>query len=237
VRVLTNTAPSISSQIGDVTAAEDAAPVTIDLSNTFADLDIANGNDDFLRLRIVTNTNSSLVQPTLAGNRLTLNFGSDQNGVADITVEAVDQGGLTVSDTFRVTVTPVNDAPVVANPVMPVQVPEDSAPVVIDISNVFFDVDTVTNNDQLSFRVLANDQPTLLTATASGSQVTLTFVPDQNGQANITIEAQDTANATRTNTFVVTVNPVNDNPRTVADTGTTNEDTLLAAVHDQHAVQ
>ena len=61
--------------------------------------------------------------------------------------------------------------------------------------------------------------------------MTLTFRPDMNGQANITVQARDTANAVATDTFSVTVNPVNDNPRAVADQGTTNEDAAISNVN------
>ena len=70
------------------------------------------GNGDRLRLRVIGNTNPTLLDTSLelTGTRLTLDYLLNQNGSADITIEATDQGGETAQTTFRVNVAPVNDA-------------------------------------------------------------------------------------------------------------------------------
>ncbi|WP_172456689.1 hypothetical protein, partial [Microcystis aeruginosa] len=69
----------------------------------------------------------------------------------------------TVDNTFLVTVNPVDDAPTVLNPITDVNVNEDAANTVIDLTNIFSDVD----NDPTSIvkSVFVNDNTGLVTAT------------------------------------------------------------------------
>ena len=61
---------------------------------------------------------SDLLTVTVDGDDLVLDYAADAHGIADIRVRATDSQGLYAEDTFRVTVSPVNDAPVL-NPLGP----------------------------------------------------------------------------------------------------------------------
>ena len=87
-----------------------------------------------------SNTNPALVNAVIGGDVLTLDFQPNQSGVATITVRATSNG-KTVDDSFTVTVTAVDDAPVVGNPISAVSVNEDAADTLIDLINVFNDMD------------------------------------------------------------------------------------------------
>jgi VCBS repeat-containing protein len=234
IRVITNVAPTVLAQINDVSALEDDPARPISLVGTFGDLDITNGNADHLTLRVVSNSNTALVTPTLAGTALTLNFRADQNGTADITIEARDQGGLTVTDTFTVVVGPVNDAPVVVAPLPDISLNEDAPTISINIGTAFADVDVATNGDVLTYNLVSNDNPSLVQVSPNpftGPIINLTLAPDKNGQASITVQAQDSSGSVVTDTFLVIVIPVNDAPVGVADSGATNEDTPLTGLN------
>ena len=234
VRVITNVAPTVLAPIADVSASEDDPPRQVSLVGTFGDVDILNGNADHLTLRVVSNSNPSLVTPTLAGSALTLTFRKDQNGIANITVEARDQGGLTVTDTFAVVVGAVNDAPFVISPLPDISRNEDDPPISIDIGTAFSDVDIATNGDRLTYHLVSNDNPNLVQISPNpftGPIITLTLLPNQNGQASITVQAQDTSGSVVTDTFLVIVNPVNDPPIGVPDFGATDEDTPLTGLN------
>ncbi|MFV1964650.1 MAG: GEVED domain-containing protein, partial [Pirellulaceae bacterium] len=244
VRIITNVGPTVANSIAtlygttlaNVQEDQSQNPVVLDLSSVFADPDITNGNDDHLRLRVTANSNASLVEPVIAGNELSLILQPNQNGSSFITIEAVDQGGLTVSDTFRVDVAPVDDRPfVVGDGLRNVTVNEDAPEMTVDVSFAFDDVDIATNGDRLSFGALpANDNEQLVTASISGSTLSLQFAPDQFGTATITVEAFDSSLPTPlavTDTFQVQVNPVNDPPTAVDDTATTDENTLLVTLN------
>ncbi|MCR9295349.1 MAG: Ig-like domain-containing protein [bacterium] len=117
--------------------------------------------------------------------------------------------------TVTVTVTPVNDAPRVQNPMGEVALDEDAPPRVVDLGNVFFDPDVITNGDVLTYRLVSNSAPELVTAIVDGEDLQLTLLADQNGSALIVVEARDAAGETTTDTLTLTVRSVNDAPRLV----------------------
>ena len=109
----------IPASIGEDSLASPGVDLAIDLENVgnsgqrvFDDIDITNGNGDVLSYRIVSNDNTALVNGTLNGRVLNLDFGQDQNGVARIVVEATDHAGFSVRDTLTLTVDSINDPPV-----------------------------------------------------------------------------------------------------------------------------
>ncbi|MEX2139955.1 MAG: Ig-like domain-containing protein [Pirellulales bacterium] len=150
-----NDAPFVVNPIADVTVEEDAENTDIDLSGRFSDVDSAT-NGDMLTVSVL-NSDPSLVTATLIGTLLRLDYQPNQNGQADITVRATDSGGALVNDVFRVTVTALNDAPIIVNPIADVTVEEDARDTDIDLSGRFSDVDSATNGDMLTVSVLNSD--------------------------------------------------------------------------------
>jgi hypothetical protein len=101
--------PFVINPIEDFTVNEDAADTVLDLLAAFdPGLPL-----DTLVFSIVGNTNNSLVMTNIVGWDLTLSYGLNQAGTADITVRVTDLegAGAWVENTFAVTVNPVNDAP------------------------------------------------------------------------------------------------------------------------------
>ena len=198
-----NDAPAVASPIADVNVNEDAADQIIDLSGIFADIDTA-----VLTLSAVS-SDGSLVNTTVNGTDLTLSFSADQNGSATVTVTA-DDGEFTVSDTFNVNVAAVNDAPTVTAPISDVNVSEDAADQIIDLSGVFADIDTAT----LTLSAVSSDG-SLVNTSVDGTDLTLSFVADQSGSATVTVTADD-GEFTVSDTFNVNVAAVNDAPTVTA---------------------
>jgi hypothetical protein len=114
--------------------------------------------------------------------------------------------------TVSVTVVPINDAPSVILPLGTLNVLEDAPDQVIELLNHFFDPDIATNGDELRFEVVSNSKPSVVVASIVGSQLTLRFLPDQNGTANILIRATDKAGESVSNLLTVIVAPVDDAP-------------------------
>ncbi len=96
--------------------------------------------------------------------------------------------------------------PVVADPIVVVEVDEDAPDVVIDLNTVFDDAD----GDTLAFTVTSNSNPALVDTTI-GSPLRLDFQPDRNGRADLRVTASDGTNEV-SDEFIVLVNPVNDAP-------------------------
>lgn len=98
-----------SGGIPDVNVQEDAPDSYVALTSYFAD-----EYDDVYSLSysIVSNDNSTLFDSTnISSGYLTLDYAADQNGSANLTVEAMDSDGLSMQVTFAVNVASVNDAP------------------------------------------------------------------------------------------------------------------------------
>ena len=129
--------------------------------------------------------------------------------------------GISYGNTVTVTIniTPVNDCPVVANPITDFTVQEDAANNVFNISNLFSDAE----GDVLNY-TFTNDNTGLVTVTLNTNTLTLEYIDDQTGVATITINASDgDGTCSSQEVFVVTVTAVNDPPVTVTESLFVNE--------------
>lgn len=167
----------------------------------------------------------------ISGN-LTYTVAPDVNGTVIVKVELVDSEGLasTVSRTFTITVTPVNDIPVFTRTSDPVSSNEDQTPqpVLIDLINTFAAA-RGTALDELNTQTLTWSIGT--PTTTSGNLVfdsisiladgTLQYVTrmDTAGTATLQVRLRDSGTGANQATFniTITVNEVNDAP--VAITG------------------
>ncbi|MGL5083975.1 MAG: hypothetical protein ACRC8A_21020, partial [Microcoleaceae cyanobacterium] len=176
-------APTVQTPIADVIVLEDAANNTIDLSGVFTDIDFTDEEANIVKT-IKTNSNPSLVVPTVSGNALTLDYQTDQFGTAEITIEATSNG-KTVTDTFQVTVLPDDDGPRIQTEIADVVVDEDAANTTLDLSAVFIDIDT--ESAAIIKTVKINSNPGLVTPNISGNTLTLDYLENQVGTAEITV--------------------------------------------------
>ena len=189
----------------DISVNEDAANSTIDLSHVFNDIDDYNASIN----KTATSGDPSLVTASVAGgNTLILDYQLNQSGTANITVTGTSNG-KTVDDIFTVTVNPVDDDPVVANPLPDISVNEDAANSTINLSHVFNDIDD--DNASINKTATSGD-PSLVTASvAGGNTLILDYQLNQSGTANITVTGTSNGK-TVDDIFTVTVNPVDDDP-------------------------
>ncbi len=104
-----NDAPRLVRALPDVTTQEDVNPANTSLSPLYF-FDPDAGLDGVISYSI-TNSNALLVTPTITNGVLALNLGANRSGSATITIQASDRSGQSVSDTFILTVTSVDDAP------------------------------------------------------------------------------------------------------------------------------
>jgi hypothetical protein len=92
-----------------VTVDQNASDTVIDLSAVFAAMPGIHHRDG-LELSILGNTNAGLVRTDLSEAALTLSYARGQCGTATITVGATDADGVSVQQTFLVTVRPLRPA-------------------------------------------------------------------------------------------------------------------------------
>ncbi|MDC0642985.1 Ig-like domain-containing protein [Flavobacteriaceae bacterium] len=116
--------------------------------------------------------------------------------------------GETVSVTINIT--PVNDCPIVANPVADRVAQEDAPDEIISLLDVFTDAE----NNSLSLTVSVTNSSLISTAYNNGTgSLTLDYADNAFGTATVTINVNDGNSCTTTkDEFVVTVNSVNDIP-------------------------
>ncbi len=216
-----NDAPTITS-IGNLTIAEDAATQTVNLSGIGTG---ASNETDALTV-IASSSNTGLIpNPTVsytspnAAGSLTFTPVAGANGSSTITVTVND--GQSVNNistrTFTVTVIPVNNQPTL-NAISNVTINEDATAQTVSLSGI----GTGNVNESQTLSVTASSSNTGLipnptvSYTSPNSTGSLLFTPvaNANGSVVITVTANDnqSSNNIVTQTFTVTVNPVNDAP-------------------------
>jgi Ca2+-binding RTX toxin-like protein len=203
----TNDAPIVAAPIADISSPEDGAFSFTLPANSFRDLD---RYDDTLTLSATLADGSPLPSwmsfsaqtQTFAGTP-PLNF----NGQYAIRVTATDGRGLSVSDEFALNITPVNDAPTVAQPVGNQTATEDAPfSLFIDPQTVFTDVDS---GDVLNYSL--STLPSWLQLGANGV-LQGTPTNDNVGSYTLTLSATDSAGALVQTSFTITVANTNDAP-------------------------
>ncbi|MEP7348493.1 MAG: tandem-95 repeat protein [Sphingorhabdus sp.] len=223
-----NDAPIISIALVDRSSAEDGAIDFTVPSSSFTDVDNAS-------LVLSASLASGTALPSwLSFNVATAHFTgtppANFNGFVDVRVSASD-GSLSVSDDFRLTVTPVNDAPIVAQLLTDVSIAEDNAVNITLPAGSFNDVDNATL--ALSARLAGGALlPSWLNFNSTTASFTGTPPVNFNGFVDIRVTASD-GSLSVSDDFRLTVTPVNDAPVAVNDGGlsvaTGNSLTIAAA--------
>jgi hypothetical protein len=183
--------------IADISSQSTPEETAVDVALSAADID-----EDDLTYIAVSDTSAVVVSVT--GSTLTLTPGTDFIGDAQITV-TVSDGSLEDSSSFTLTITPVNDAPVLAG-ISDQEITEDGGLVIVLSAE---DID----GDALSYSAESADAN--VTVLVSNDSLYMTPSADWNGSSVITVTVDDGSgedNATDTGTFTLTVTPVNDAP-------------------------
>lgn len=225
------TPPTVSTPIPDTTINEDAAAINYrDLHTAFDDVE----DSSTLTFSLSTN-NTDLLTLSLdgTGDTLIITPLSDSNGTADIYVTASD-GGSTVSDTFTVTVTAVNDLPIGAN---------DTITTDEDVNYTFAPSDFTFSDKESGaisgIRIFTGENAgdleyngaDVVNGTVISDITKLVFKPDPDSNgipyALFTFEVYDGSDYS-SSAYIMTIDvtPVNDVPTTAGVTKTTLEDEI-----------
>jgi surface protein len=198
-------APTVKTPLTAITVDEDAVDSLITLSSLLTDID----NDDANITKVVSsNSNETLLLASIVGNSLTLDFLEDQNGTATIEITGTSNG-KTIISSFEVTVTAVNDHPVITSTPTTTATEDTEWSYTITATDVDGDIPTFTATNLPTGMVLSGN--------------ILTWTP-QNGIATsgeITVTANDGNNALADQKFTVVVTGVNDAPTLTTTTSQT----------------
>ncbi len=181
------------------------------LSVVFTDIDV----DDLHTITVVSDdANVSVVNLSgdISGSTYDLVPAADWSGSAEITVTVTDDGigALTGSETYTLTVDPVNDAPVLTE-IGDQSTDEDVA---LQLAVTFSDVDAGDSHTITVVSDDANVSVVNLSGDVSGSTYDLVPAADWNGSAEITVTVTDDGAGALSDseTYTFTVEPVNDAP-------------------------
>ena len=148
------------------------------------------------------------------------------NGTDTFTYRANDGTDNSNLATVTINVTPVNDPPT-AGAIPPVNANEDDPPTALDLKPYFADVEDGAAG--LTYEVTDNTNTTLFSdVQISNGVLALTYAPNANGQAVLTIRATDSAGDSVSTNLQVNVAAVNDLPVATGQNLHTNEDTPLS---------
>lgn len=136
--------------------------------------------------------------------KVTITPVANASGTSTITVTARDAAGQSQSASFAFTVTPVNDAPVVA----PVAAQVTTAGVAVPVAVTLSDVDTAATS--LTLTATSGNLAVLpaagIVVSGSGANRTVTLTPTAAGSAVVTLRANDGALNSANVTFTLSVN-------------------------------
>jgi len=198
--------PTLAS-VSNQTTAEDTAKVVT----------LVGADPDSSSVSYSATSSTTNVTVTISGATLTLNPKLNWSGTATINAKVIDGDGLSATRTFTLTVSAVNDAPVLSSVVN--QTTNEDTAKVLDLSA------TDIEGDSLTYLATSSSSSDVATS-ISGAALTLTPAANFNGTVTITAKANDGTVDSAAKTFTLTVSAVNDAPvvGTVANQ-TTNEDT------------
>lgn len=196
-----NDAPVVVSALPDIGLPENCEDTLVaDLQTVFSD-------DDLLSFSVECSDSLLIVPFINSHDSLGLYLHNNVFGLCSLWVTATDTAGLSVVDTFKVTVVEGNNPPILVKAIENCLLSED-APTLswATLSEHFSDEST------LKYTVSSSDSTVVIPALLEGKTVTVTPVPDAFGVAEIVVNAVDEYSLAVSDTFTVTVTSVNDNP-------------------------
>jgi|GEM_PF-1116484 len=199
--------PPVISGLPDRTVLEDHTwDNAIDLWAYTSDPETA---DSGLTFTITGNTNTNCGVSIDSNRYIDINPVPNWNGYSDVTVRATDPSGLYSSDTFRITVTAVNDPPVFTG--LPDRTMNEDATWNNAIDLWAYASDETPDAD-LVFTITGNTNTNCGVSIDSNRYIDINPVANWNGYSDVTVRCTDTGGLWTEDTFRITVNPVNDPP-------------------------
>ena len=198
-----NDAPFLVTGVSDIVVDEDSDRRSFSLINNdgdayFSDNDFEYG--DLLSYSVEDGLNN-LLMVTVDEDSVHIDFMPDSNGVDTIYVTATDLSGQFVIDTIVVTVTPVNDAPVIVGVLSEFEIDEDDS-IMISIDD-FSIIDV--ENDNVTISIIEGDN-----YITNGLMV----IPAENyfGSLIVSVAANDGSASSEPFQINISVNGINDIP-------------------------
>ncbi len=148
--------------------------------------------------------------------RLTVATTSNYHGAGDVLVEAVNEIGQTVADTFHLRITAVNDLPRLVTPLADLVIREDQTPLILGrLEHLFYDPDEAWETVTTYYHIYNTAGDNFVRLEDRRGELLLSVKPDWFGSRSFVVTAQDAVDTSAAvfDLFQVTVVAVNDSPR------------------------
>jgi len=203
--------------LGKFEVLEDSSPTTVDLNKHFTRrLSFEKGKnapagqkkenqvlkEALISYQLVSNSNPQLVVPRVDKNLVRLTYQPDHWGQATIRIKAT-MGTYQLEETLQINVLPVDDRPVIKNPIGQIVLDDDQNKTrKIDLQKVFYDVEVdqyhqrkhqegkVKKIEKLTFFLLHNSHPKLFKVSLKKNLLTITKKAGQAGEAILKIKGE-----------------------------------------------
>ena len=193
-----NQAPETIGTIPGFTLTVGGVSDTVNLGRHFSD------PEDELLTYTAASSNTTIATASISPTNV-LTVTAKAVGTVEITVTAIDPGGLTAEQQFSVTVNSANAAPIPVGTIPNQTVKLGGTALTIEVDKSFQD----TDEDVLTFTATSLDTAK---ATVSVSTSVVTITPVAEGLTRITVTATDPGNLSAKQQFSVTVKPRNRAP-------------------------
>lgn len=184
--------PVVDQAPGDQMVPKNSSAFELDLSKLFKDED-----DPYVSLAISSVVDNTLFTYTLYGYTLTITPIAGKSGTTNMTITGT-ASGKSVDYTFKITLE--DKVPIVNKAVADQGVLKNSADIVLDLSDLFTDAD----DTDMTLAVKSVSNTNLLTATISGTSLTIKIAAGKAGKSDVTIQGTS-GGKTIDDTFSVTV--------------------------------
>lgn len=187
--------------------------------------------DDDLLTYTVSSLDSAVIMPLILENSLILKAVDNAYGVSQVLLTATDTGQLSVTDTFVVQVSSLNDAPYLLNKMEDVVIHEDAEDTLLHFLTSHF-----SDDDLLSYSLTLSDSSVVSLDVSLEERISLATIKDQFGEVTAVVTATDSSGLFVRDTFSITVESVNDIPVITTPLGNIRlpencKDTLIADLH------
>ncbi len=207
VTVTVQNAPPTIDPVADVTVDEDDSPVTVQLTGiSYGDESV----EQDVTVKAVGN-NPELISSIMVDygggetGSLEIHLAENMNGIAEITITVEDSEGASVTETFILTVNPVNDPPFVVNPIAD-QVVNASYVLKVPVSPVLGELFDDPEGDELTISVLLEGgEPLPSWAEIEDDMLVLSPMIADTGCVNVVVTATDIHGASASTTFQLCV--------------------------------
>ena len=155
------------------------------------------------------------VQLLLLDGRVLAATTPDYHGAAQVVVRATNELGHVVSDTFRLSIAPVNDLPRRGTPLPDIVLNEDAPAMVVGVlADIFVDPDHVLDTVRTDYAIFSSGDDDGIVLVMAGGELHLSVAPDWYGSRSFVISARDAADTSVLvfDSFKVTVLSENDAP-------------------------